>query len=109
MLFQGCYSSALFFKDFGTVTQDFSNANIYKGENAVVNHCKCPDKVLCSSIVESSVLLIDTSLLPWNLLNAAKQCADGPFGFDCTLGGRFVCFQWTCDTAKFAARKLLFI
>ncbi len=96
-----------FFKDFGTVTQDFSNATIYKGENAVVNHCRCLTK--SSVLASSSVLLIDTSLLPWDLLNAAKQCADGPFGFDCTLGGRFVGFQWTCDTAKFAARKLLFI
>lgn len=50
VVFQGCYSSALF-KDFATVTQYFFNATINEGENTVINHSDTADALTKSSVL----------------------------------------------------------
>ena len=75
-----------------------------KTKETVANHRRCASKIVCSAIVESSMQLIDASLL----LNAAKQrvmdrlCLIAPKKSVSGLrGGRFVVF----DRRSKASRK----
>jgi hypothetical protein len=75
-----------------------------KTKETVTNHRRCASKIVCSAIVESSMQLIDASLL----LNASKQrvrnrlCLIAPKKSVSRLrGGRFVVF----DRRSKASRK----